>query len=135
VIRTVRKQDLPALLTIDAQAAPKTRYGIQELAGLLVRFRRTFLVMEEEEAVIGYIVFYPGGHLISLAVAASHRRRGVGGALVQEAARRCAPAPLWLEVRQSNRAARSFYRSVGFGQRGVHAGYYPNGEDALILQR
>lgn len=135
MIRTVRKQDLPALLTIEAQAAPKSRYGIQELAGLLVRFKQTFLVVEEEGAVVGYIVFYPGGHLISLAVAASRRRRGVGSALVREAARRCAPAPLWLEVRETNRAARSFYRSLGFAQRDVNRGYYPNGEDALILQR
>ena len=44
---------------------------------------------------------------------------------------------LWLEVRQSNAAARAIYLRLGFVQVGVRKGYYPAAlgrrEDAVVM--
>jgi ribosomal-protein-alanine N-acetyltransferase len=42
---------------------------------------------------------------------------------------------IYLEVRVSNRPARTFYAGLGFRDAGRRAGYYLDGEDALVLVR
>ena len=41
-----------------------------------------------------------------------------------------------LEVRKSNRAARSMYTKLGFSELGIRPGYYENnGEDGVIMKK
>lgn len=77
--------------------------------------------------------------VMNLAVSPAYRRRGVGRALLRELAgalRSKGVAALLLEVRPSNEAAVSLYRSEGFVQVGRRKNYYfhPR-EDALILRK
>jgi ribosomal protein S18 acetylase RimI-like enzyme len=39
-----------------------------------------------------------------------------------------------LEVRESNRKAKSFYRKLGFEPVATRSSYYSNGEDATIME-
>ncbi len=75
--------------------------------------------------------------LLTLAVAPQARRLGHGRALLNaakaHAAERGAEA-LFLEVAESNQAARALYASAGAQQVGRRRNYYPNGEDALICR-
>ena len=69
----------------------------------------------------------------------SYRRKGVARALVSRAvtwARELAAEEVWLEVRASNEAAQRLYRSCGFKDVGLRAGYYsaPT-EDAVLMRR
>ncbi|MFA9446150.1 ribosomal protein S18-alanine N-acetyltransferase [Egicoccus sp. AB-alg6-2] len=76
------------------------------------------------------------GHVLDVAVATDHRRRGVGARLVDELIRRLhtrGAAAVTLEVRRSNEAALSLYRQLGFVVEGVRPRYYPDGEDALLM--
>ena len=93
-----------------------------EIAGLLV----ASLVAEEAE-------------VLNLAVVREKCQRGLATALLAEALRRLGAAgarKVWLEVRESNQAAITFYRRHGFGILGRRRVYYqaPR-EDALILGR
>ena len=76
-------------------------------------------------------------HVLNIAAAPGVRRRGVGTALLLEAARRARAEGLreiTLEVRESNDAARDFYRRHGFAETGLRPRYYAdNGEDAIIM--
>lgn len=77
--------------------------------------------------------------VMNLAVSPAYRRRGVGRALLRELAgalRTKGVTALLLEVRPSNEAAASLYRSEGFVQVGRRKNYYfhPR-EDALILRK
>ena len=74
-------------------------------------------------------------HVLSLAVAPAWRRRGVASALLEAALGEPPSRSVLLEVRPSNRIARNFYRALGFDEVGRRSGYYPNGEDALLLTR
>ena len=80
-----------------------------------------FLVALDGNRVIGSVMAGYDGHrgwLYRVAVAASHRHRGVGAALVHEAEKR-----LWalgcvkinLQVRGANQGVTAFYQSLGYG--------------------
>lgn len=71
--------------------------------------------------------------LLNLAVDPALRRRGVGRRLVA-ALTASHPGVLWLEVRESNRGARKFYKSLGFCEAGCRPGYYSDScESAIVM--
>lgn len=89
-------------------------------------------------AVAGLWLAPDAAHVLRLAVAPSWRGRGLARCLVGElveVAARCGHTALTLEVRASNRAALNLYRRLDFVPHGLRPGYYPDGEDAVILWR
>ncbi len=74
--------------------------------------------------------------LLAIATLPAWRRRGYGTALYEALiaeAKRTDCRSITLEVRRSNQAAISLYHRVGFRKVGVRKGYYPDGEDALLM--
>jgi len=93
-------------------------------------------------ALWGYVVAWyvmDEGELANLAVAPAVREQGIGRALLDsmlDDARSREIAQIYLEVRESNFAARQLYASRGFEEVGKRKGYYRTPkEDALILRR
>ena len=90
---------------------------------------------------LGYVVAWfvaDEGEIANLAVDPEQRRRGIGTALLDaaltEAGRRGAAA-VYLEVRESNAAARRVYASRGFVEVGRRTRYYRKPvEDAVVLR-
>ena len=98
------------------------------------------LVAHSGQALAGYLIAREvagTGEVLNLAVAPEFRRRGVGGALLEEgldAFRLRGASEVFLEVRESNQSAQALYLSAGFRPVGQRAGYYRNPkEDALVL--
>ena len=76
--------------------------------------------------------------LLTLAVDPSHRRRGIGQALLaafEERARRDGAAEAVLEVAEGNAAARALYAGAGWRPAGRRPRYYADGQDALVLRK
>ncbi len=74
--------------------------------------------------------------ILTLAVAPTQRRKGVAGALLQEAARvlkHGGGQKLYLEVASDNAAALALYAKQGFAATGRRAGYYAHGADAVTM--
>jgi ribosomal-protein-alanine N-acetyltransferase len=89
----------------------------------------------------GYLIAWPTMgevHLMNLAVHPARRRRGIGGALLDELLDRADDAgwsPVWLEVRPTNQPALALYASRNFTIVGRRPEYYVDtGEDALLLR-
>lgn len=101
-----------------------------------------YLVAEDQGKIIGYCGFVfalDEGEIPNVCVASQARRRGVGRAMLQELfllAKEYHLTKLFLEVRQSNVAARRLYEATGFEQIGIRKGFYelPK-EDAVLMQR
>ncbi|MDE3053956.1 MAG: ribosomal protein S18-alanine N-acetyltransferase [Gemmatimonadota bacterium] len=94
------------------------------------------------DRVLGYVVAIfaaDEGEIANLAVAPDAQGRGLGGGLLDAAlaeAERRGARVLYLEVRESNHAARALYRSRRFEEAGRRRGYYRRPvEDALLLRR
>ena len=139
-IRPMRNRDLRAVAAIEADrnGDPWSRRlfaGELELG----EARRHWLVAAWRNTVVGFAgVMYAvdEAHLMNLAVARDWSGRGIGLRLCLEQlaeARRRAATDLTLEVRASNTAAIALYAKLGFTSAGARPGYYPDGEDALIL--
>jgi len=100
-----------------------------------------FLIAEQGGIVVGYAVAHQAadeGEILNLGVAPSHQRRGVGRVLVEGLMALLADRgarEVYLEVRESNAAARRLYQHVGFREVGRRPGYYRRPvEDAVILR-
>ena len=101
-----------------------------------------WLVALDGAQVVGYVgsqTVLGEADMMNLAVATSHRRQGIGMALVNAlvAALQAREATsLTLEVRASNEAAIGLYQQAGFAQVGRRPRYYTKPtEDALILRK
>src|ERR1700739_2429281 len=102
---------------------------------------RTALVVEQDGNIVGFIVgrqVDDEWEIENIAVTGAARRRGLGSRLVGELldlARSRGGKSVILEVRESNRAARSLYEKWAFIEVGRRKTYYQNPpEDALVLQ-
>jgi ribosomal-protein-alanine N-acetyltransferase len=74
-------------------------------------------------------------HITLVAVAPSHRRRGLGRRVLEElmqAGLRSGATRATLEVAAGNGAGKGLYEALGFRTAGIRHGYYRSGEDALI---
>ncbi|WP_301103130.1 ribosomal protein S18-alanine N-acetyltransferase [Propionivibrio sp.] len=99
-------------------------------------------VCRVDNVVVGYFVLMlavDDAHLLTIGVAESHQRRGLGARLLRQAmvvGLAAGAKTLLLEVRPSNTKALAMYQHFGFGEIGVRRGYYPadgGREDALVL--
>ena len=95
----------------------------------------------EDGEIVGYAcetVLFESAEVDNIAVAESCRRRGVGKKLLKkletEAKERGARVIL-LEVRVSNAPAMTMYLKEGFKGIYVRPRYYPDGEDAVVMQK
>ena len=118
----------------DAQAQADARTRIQPQS-------RTALVVEQDASVVGFIVgrqVEDEWEIENIAVTGAARRRGLGSRLVGELldlVRSRGGKSVFLEVRESNRAARSLYEKWAFIEVRRRKTYYQNpAEDALVLQ-
>ena len=88
----------------------------------------------------GLLRLLPGeAEILTLAVQPEARRQGLGRLLVQELIAQATGAErVFLEVAESNQAARALYAGCGFEEIGRRPGYYAysdgGAEDALVMQ-
>ena len=94
----------------------------------------------ETQELVGYLVisrYVDAWHVMNVAVAPGHRRRGIATTLLERLFELTAGRGrrgYTLEVRVSNTGAVALYERLGFKARGVRRGYYTdNREDALIM--
>ncbi len=84
----------------------------------------------------GQVVGYAGmttvldeGSVTNIAVSFDYRRKGIGRMIVESLlneAKRRGISIVFLEVRESNEAAKGLYRSFGFAECGIRKGFYKN---------
>jgi len=103
--------------------------------------RRHALVIEEDGEVGGFIIGSKIGdewEIENIAVKPDARRRGLGSHMVGEfinLANVMGAKAIYLEVRESNHAAKALYEKWAFTEEGRRKGYYKDPvEDALVLK-
>jgi len=97
-------------------------------------------VLHRGDLLVGYLLtrrLPVGVEILKLGVEPNQRRRGFARRLVQDGLRRWTAdgvESVWLEVRESNNAARRLYAGYGFVEVGRRPHYYlAPVEDALVL--
>lgn len=140
-IREFQPSDLPVLSKIDeACFPPGISYSREELAGYIAfRSARTW-VAEDGGAIVGFLVANrePArvGHIITIDVLESARRRGTGSRLMEVAEEWASKARLriiYLETAEDNLAAQRFYEALGYRKVEKIERYYSNGLAAWMM--
>ena len=139
-ITEIRGRDVAALAAIHA-ASFKRGWSEDEFARLIA----DRAVVGDRAAIgrtlIGFIisrVTTGEAEILSVAIAPSHRGRGLARPLLHRHLQRLAGVgarAVFLEVGEGNIPAERLYRRAGFYEVGRRAGYYDGGGTALVLRR
>ena len=136
-IRIATKDDCDSILRLENQ------YGIDVYSesGILSMFDYDYYyvyVLELDNKVIGYIsatIIIDECNLIKIIIDNNYRKYGYGKMLLDYLINKCKEKcidKIYLEVREDNNIAKSFYQKNGFKKESVRTGYY-DGVDAEIF--
>jgi [ribosomal protein S18]-alanine N-acetyltransferase len=133
-------EDIPYLAAILEQSPEAATWSAKALAEIISGQTSHFLLARQDKQIVGFVAgrrVGTEGEVLNLAVLPQFRRQCVGKSLVEQLLQIFAGqgiSEVFLEVRQSNVAAVTFYRKIGFRQVGERPGYYHSPpESALIL--
>ena len=140
-VRNASVADIPAMMRIaglspTASQWPESQYFELFASGAPERIS---LVIEQDSNVAGFLVarHFSGEYEIeNIVISVAKQRQGLGAKLFNEFMKIPAQTPLskiFLEVRESNEAARRFYIKFGFRKVGERNNYYQNPQESAVL--
>jgi len=135
---------LDRVYEIEKECFDEEAFTKKQIALLLIDYNSISLIARENGEITGFIVgiVYPdrktfSGHILTIDVSPSHRRRGIGQRLLEEMEsifiQRSVQVCL-LEVREDNAAAISLYHKLRYKEIGRLENYYGNA-DGLYLKK
>jgi ribosomal-protein-alanine N-acetyltransferase len=143
-IRRATETDIERIVEIEKASFPDP-WDISAFFDSLRIFPAMFFVAESGGQISGFIssgiedtgeALY--GHIMNLAVDPTYRNQGIGTMLVSRTENQLilvGATGIQLEVRRSNKRAQLFYEHLGYQQVFQIAGYYSNGEDAIVMMK
>lgn len=155
-IRRASTADISSIMKLEQQSGTAGHWNEQQYRQAFQTGGATRLVLAAEElllspdqkatsgetTLLGFLVALhipPEWELENIVVAPSVRRKGLGKrflAALVAAAKETHSSAVFLEVRESNAAARTLYETEGFELTGRRKFYYTNpGEDAVLYRR
>lgn len=143
-VRQAAAGDLEELVRIARLSATASQWPREQYEALFSQSsyqNRSALVVEQDSQICGFLVgraVAEEWEIENIAVLPEARRRGLGSRLLNEFLERVeseSGTSVYLEVRESNRAARGLYQKWGFSEAGRRRNYYQEPqEDALVLK-
>ena len=141
-IRRATPADIPEMMRIEQSSGNAAHWSEQRYRDLFNESapRRLALVMEEQGIAAFLVASIANAdcEIENVVVLEDRRRLGLGRNLLIELldqARREQATSIFLEVRESNLAARKLYENFGFHQTAVRPRYYSHPEEDAILYR
>ncbi len=139
-IRWLVRRDMQEVLAIEAESF-EFPWQEEDFVRCLHQRNCIGMVAECNRRVVGYMVYELTRsriHLLNLAVAIEHRRRGAGSQMLAKLINKLSSqrrSRITLEVRETNLAAQLFFRANGFRAVSVlHDFYDDTPEDAYLMQ-
>jgi len=140
-LRGFKPSDLDALVEIDGACFPPgISYSREVLDDCTADPHSATWIAQERDEIVGFLIAHhetkSRAHIITLDVVESWRRRGVGGALMDEAeawAKRRGAGLVYLETAEDNLPAQKFYVARGYAKVQTVEGYYSNGAAAWVM--
>jgi N-alpha-acetyltransferase 10/11 len=133
-------RDLNAVRHLEKECFPQDAWPLWDLIGVLTLGNIVRLKAVVKDQMVGFIAadVQQGENIAWIAtvgVLPEYRRRGIGSALLLECESRLNKPRLRLSVRRSNSLAVRLYEHLNYRQIDTWAGYYQDGEDALVLEK
>ena len=138
MIRRAVKSDIPGIIEIE-KVSFSDPWDNQLFLDAIDPKDKYLMVADLGGKIEGYIVLekvLDEGHITNLAVGEKHRKKGVAAGLVNhvlDLAKGLGIKEIFLEVRESNEAAKKLYSKFGFREIGRRKGYYPKANEAALV--
>jgi ribosomal-protein-alanine N-acetyltransferase len=137
-VRKFRVEDVEALLAISAESREAANWSRESYEKLAIDEGASAFVVEVGGRISGFLVgrrVEDQAEVLNMAVRADHRHKGEGSALLSAALDEFGlrgAKNVYLEVRESNTRAISFYERHGFSRSGRRKGYYRSPDEAAV---
>ena len=148
-IRQCTLEDLEGVIIVNEKELPED-YPYFFYKSILNNFPKAFLVAcSKNEKIIGYVMWrvertpsinnlrlINKGHLVSIAVSSTYKRKGIAMALLlnsMQAIKTLKIIEYVLEVRVSNYSAINLYKKLNFKIDGIKKKYYRDSENAYYM--
>ena len=142
LVRPATSADIPAMIRLEKHAVTAAHWSAEQYDRIFtIAVPRRVALVIEESGVQGFLiaqVVAPEWEIENIAIAVDARRRGMGTRLLGEfldRARAEGAHAVFLEVRESNRAARALYEKWAFVESGRRVGYYQHPQEDAIAYR
>ena len=137
-LREMTENDLPQVLELQRELAFQD-WNEKQFASEIRASYAYCVVCEDAGKLLGYAIFHllgPDSELLSIATRTSEQRKGIGSQLLKAGLDKLTESgdQCFLEVRDGNAKARTFYEKHGFKLYSVRKKYYSDGEDAALYK-
>ena len=139
IVRKMQTEDLTEVCRIEKEnfSLPWSEKSFLESMERKDTVFLTALIGEEVAGYIGCYCIAGTGEITNVAVKSTHRRKGIGGMLLEklyEEGAALKTCEFFLEVRESNEAAIALYSRQGFAKEGIRKNFYEKPiENAVIM--
>lgn len=142
-IRKARVLDLPKLVEVESACFDYDQLSRRNFHWMIKHAHSIFLVLVHEKAIVGYgLVLINKGtslaRLYSICVISEYQGLGLAGKLISALEERTSDedcAYLRLEVKETNQAAISLYKKLGYNKFTKKEDYYDDGSAALCFEK
>jgi len=139
-IRLAKLDDIRSMIEIEKHALTAAHWSFEQYQSACSELepKRILLVIEEDCTIQGFLVARAVAQeweIENVAIAGPARRRRLGACLLRhflDVVRGQGGVSVFLEVRESNRAARSLFEQCGFIESGCRTRYYHNPEENAV---
>jgi [ribosomal protein S18]-alanine N-acetyltransferase len=142
MLRAYEETDFDRLYALDHQCFPRgIAYSKRMLAYFLRMPQGSCIVAAEGSAIVGFIITEedaPLAHILTLDVAESHRRLGLGTQLLTRSENELVSrgvTQIVLETGVDNKAGVAFWQRHGYRNEGILKGYYLGRLDAYQMRK
>jgi [ribosomal protein S18]-alanine N-acetyltransferase len=142
-IRIATESDLEQIMLVEKACFGNDAWSKANMKSELIAPHTTYVVAEESGNLIGYaglskLATATSSDIQTIAVSDSHRRLGVGRALMNnllEFASKQGAKEVFLEVREDRPTPQNLYKSLGFTEIDRRENYYqPDGVAAIVMR-
>lgn len=139
--RELKVEDAAAVAEMDYQSFPDP-WSQNSILETISNPQTICLLAERAGKAVGYLFAYTAmdeAEIVRIAVVKEQRKQGTGKSLLnalEEICRKKQIGKLLLDVRESNQAARAFYKKMAFQEDGIRKGFYevPT-EDGILMSK
>lgn len=132
--KIVNKDYANKLYQIEKKIFKNEAYSLKQIEEIILIKNYTSYFIKEKDIISGYIIVFDNSEafeIMKIGVLEEKRKIGIGEKLINKIKEK--EKNIFLEVREKNISAVSFYEANDFKKVGIRKNYYNNKENAILM--
>lgn len=132
--KIVDKKDISKLYCIEKEIFQKEAYSLKQIEEIILVENYISYFVKGKDRINGYAIIFDNSEafeIMRIGVLKEKRKIGIGEKIIDKIKEK--EKDIFLEVRESNNSAISFYTTNGFKKIGIRKNYYMDKENAILM--